>query len=129
LHPRPAKVEESMPKPNLLVDLGSILKAEWRRLSSREHLDGAVPDLYLARGQVIVHRSVGPMADRAGHAQDVLAPNIDRTIDHTLDDPRMISKVDEGKVLAVLPAPADPSTHRDRLIDVFEAERPTQGIS
>ena len=77
LHPRPAKVEESMPKPNLLVDFGSILKAEWRRLCGREHLDGAVPDLHLARGQFVVHCSVGPMADRAGHAQDVLAPNID----------------------------------------------------
>ena len=120
-----------MPEANLLINLGAVLEAEGWWLCRRENYDGAITDLDGSRSQFVVDRPVRPMPDGSRHLQDILRPNVDRTIDDALDNPGVIAKVHEGKVFPVLPTSADPAAHAHHSTDIadpdFSAEHISQG--
>src|SRR4029079_3158963 len=53
---------------------------------------------------------------------DVLAAHVDRIVDDALDHAGVVAQVDEGEVLAVLPAPGDPAADVDGPADVLGAQ-------
>ncbi len=99
---------------------------ERRRVGAAEHLDLALPEFDVAGRQVVVDRALGPLADDTGDAQHVLAAHVDVVVDHTLDDAGVVAQVDEGEVLAVLAAAADPAADADGLADVLGAQLAAQ---
>ena len=129
LHPGTAQVEEPTAQPDLLVDLRSIIEAERRRLSGGEDFDVAVTDLDVAGGQAIVDGAVWSDPHGTDHLEHVLAPNVDRTIDHALDDAGVITQVDEGEVLAMLATATDPSADTDLSADIVDVEVAAEHVS
>ena len=65
---------------------------------------------------------VAATGDGAGDAQHVLAPQVARAVDDALGDAGVVAQVDEGEVLAVLPAGRDSAAERHGLADVLGAE-------
>ena len=112
LHPLAAQIEVAVLQTDVLVDVvGAGVDRERRRIGGAQHLDGAVADLHVAGREVRVDRALGALPDGAGDPHDVLAAHVDRVVDDTLDDPRVVAHVDEGEVLAVLAAAGDPPAH------------------
>ena len=79
----------------------------------RQHLDSAITDLDVARGEVWVRGAVGTWPHRATHPHDVLRPEVRGAVDDALHEARVIAHVDEREVLAVLAPPRDPSADGD----------------
>ena len=126
LHPRPAQVDEPVLQPGHLIDLDPVVDGERRRFGRIEDHHRAVGDLDLAGGQVGIDGSLGTVADHPFHGQDVLAAHVDGARDHALDGAAVITQVDEGEVLAVLPALGHPSAHGDGGTGVHRPQRPAQ---
>jgi hypothetical protein len=128
LEPRATQVEEPEAQTDLLIDVRTVIKAE-RGLGGPEHLDGAVSELDLTGGQLVVDGALGAVPDGAGDLEHVLAAHIDRAVDHALEQARVVAQVDEGEVLAVLTTTADPATDPDGPADVAHAQGATQRIA
>ncbi len=127
LHALAAQVEVAVLEADVLVDLvGPGVDRERRRGRHPQHLDLALADLDLAGRQVRVDRALRSGPHDAGDPHDVLAAHVHGVVDDALDHARVVTDVDERQVLAVLPAPGDPSTHRNRLADVDVAQLPTR---
>ena len=112
---------------HVLVDRGRPLPlddGEHRRLGRVENLDRAVLQLDRARGELGVDGLVGTSGDGARDTHDVFAPQVGRTVDDALDHAAAVAYVDEGKMLAVLPAGRHPAAHDDLTTDVADGELP-----
>ncbi len=113
LHPLAAHIEVPVAKPHALVDVvGALVDGERRRLGDRQHLDSAITDLDVARGEVWVRGAVGTWPHRATHPHDVLRPEVRGAVDDALHEARVIAHVDEREVLAVLAPPRRPIRRR-----------------
>ena len=120
------QVEVAVAEPHVLVDLDTVVELERRRVGLREHLDLAVGELDLARGEVRVHRALGARGDRAGDPQHPLGPHVDAAVDHALHDAAAVAEVDEGELLAVLASAVHPPADRDAPSDVGGPEAAAQ---
>ena len=75
-HLGPAQVEVAVREPEVLAHLDAVLDRERRRLGRVQHLELGRGDLDLTGGEVGVLHAVGTGAHRAGHPDDVLAPQL-----------------------------------------------------
>ena len=93
MHPLTAHIEVPVAKPHALVDVvGALVDGERRRLRDRQHLDTAITDLDVARGEVWVHGAVGTWPHGATHPHDVLRPEVHGAVDDALHEARVRSR-------------------------------------
>ena len=129
LHPLAPQVEVAVLEADVLVDVvGAGVDRERRRVGLAQDLDLALAQLDLAGRQVLVDRALRPLADDAGDPQHVLAAHVDVVVDHALHDARVVAQVDEGEMLAVFAATADPAADADGLADVVGRSSPHRWV-
>jgi len=118
-----AEVQVAVLEAQQLVDVRLLDDVEGRRLGLVEDGGGVGLHLDLARREVRVLRSLGPVGDGALHLEDVLAA--DRIgdgvglaalfrVEHHLGEAVVVAQVDEDEA-AVVATAVDPAGQRDRL--------------
>ena len=121
-----AQVDEAIAEPDHLVHLDAIVDRERGCLRRVEHRHRALPDLDLAGRQLEVDRPLRSSTHHPLDLHDILAADIHGAREDTLHDARVVAKVDEGEVLAVLAALRDPAAQLHGRVDVGRAQRSAQ---
>ena len=117
-----------MAQPQHLVGVDAVVDRERRRVGLVEHLEHGGGDLDLAGRQRVVDRALGPVADLALDAHDVLVAHpVDVGadllvgVDDHLHDAGDVAHVEEHHT-AVVAAAVDPTAHDDVAVDVGAPE-------
>ena len=123
LHSLGAKIDIAMCKSNHFVDLNAIVQLERRWFGHIQDFNAAVADFNRASWHVVVRGAIRTLTNSARDANHILRAKVGGAVDHALHETGVVTKVDEGQMLAVLAAAGHPATDRNLATDVGGSKR------
>ena len=124
----PAQVDVAVAQPDGLVGLGAVVDGERRRLGLVQHLHRAIADLHLARWPMPGFTVPSGRAARCRSTAMTYSLRTSAASSMThWTMPGVVAQVDEGQVLAVLPAAGHPAAQPHRAAHVRLGPAPRTG--
>ena len=111
LHALTTNVEIAILQANHFINVICTLVNRKRRWLCRvQNFNNTLAHLNLASRQCCVHCSFWTSTNNARHSDDVFTTDIDVIVDHALNDPGMVTQVNERQFLSVLATTPHPAT-------------------